>query len=91
MGSDNIIYTATMAKVYAEQGHYEKAARIYRHLLARSPEREDLEQALAGVEAKINPEGIDAKEQAIQLLCRWFELIGYTTHQRKLEHLPGRK
>ena len=27
------IYTETMAKVYASQGHWAKAAEIYRHLL----------------------------------------------------------
>ena len=31
------IYTETMAKVYADQGHWEKVVEIYRHLLAMEP------------------------------------------------------
>ena len=33
------IYTETMAKVYAAQGHWGKAAEIYRHLLTEAPAR----------------------------------------------------
>ncbi len=36
------IYTETMAKVYAAQGHWGKAAEIYRHLLTGAPARKDL-------------------------------------------------
>jgi pentatricopeptide repeat protein len=35
MAADLDFQTATMAKVFADQGHYEKAADIYRNLLKR--------------------------------------------------------
>jgi len=42
--------TETMAQIYADQGHYEKAAAIYRRLLQEAPERADLEDRLKAVE-----------------------------------------
>lgn len=42
--------TETMARIYAEQGHYAKAAVIYRRLLMQTPEREDLRRRLKTVE-----------------------------------------
>ena len=33
MSQEVNIYTETMAKVYADQGHWEKAAEIYHHLV----------------------------------------------------------
>ena len=51
--SDKTFYTVTMAKVYADQGRYEAAARIYRHLLDQTPDRPDLQKALAEVSARL--------------------------------------
>ena len=42
--------TETMAQIYTDQGHYQKAAVIYRRLLMQSPEREDLRHRLKVVE-----------------------------------------
>jgi hypothetical protein len=42
--------TETMAQIYADQGHYEKAAVIYRRLLMQAPEREDLRRRLQTIE-----------------------------------------
>lgn len=52
---DTTFYTATMARVYADQGHYDAAVRIYRYLLDRNPDRTDLQQALDDVLAKLPP------------------------------------
>lgn len=49
MNDHHDFYTASMAKVYAAQGHIEKAAEVYQYLLARSPERQDLAEALAAL------------------------------------------
>ncbi|MFZ5572678.1 MAG: tetratricopeptide repeat protein [Thermodesulfobacteriota bacterium] len=46
MSEDLELVTVSMAKVYADQGRVEKAADIYRRLLARSPERRDILEAL---------------------------------------------
>jgi hypothetical protein len=53
MSKDIGIYTETMAKVYAAQGHWGKAAEIYRHLLTGTPARKDFSDALAEAEEKI--------------------------------------
>ena len=53
MMQDSDFKTATMAKVYSSQGHYEKAAQIYKHLLECEPDRQDLARALAVVEKKL--------------------------------------
>ena len=42
--------TETMAQIYADQGHFEKAAVIYRRLLMQAPGREDLRDRLKVVE-----------------------------------------
>jgi cytochrome c-type biogenesis protein CcmH/NrfG len=47
MEKETDFYTGTMAKVYADQGHWDKTAEIYRHLLRLEPERIDYLEALA--------------------------------------------
>ena len=53
MDKETNFYTATMAKVYAEQGHWEKSAEIYRYLLRHEPERVDYLEALAQAEQNV--------------------------------------
>ena len=47
------IETATMAKLYADQGYWRKAADIYRRLLESEPHRLDLKDALSDIEEKM--------------------------------------
>lgn len=42
--------TETMAQIFADQGHYDKAAAIYRRLLNQAPERKDLHKRLKEIE-----------------------------------------
>lgn len=51
MADDKGFETETMARIYADQGHYEKAAEIYRRLLMQNPEHQDLRDRLKSVEA----------------------------------------
>ena len=37
MSQEVDIYTETMAKVYADQGHWAKAVEIYQHLVQSEP------------------------------------------------------
>lgn len=46
-------YTATMAGLYASQGYLDEAVEVYRYLLARTPDRQDLVAALSDVEGRI--------------------------------------
>jgi hypothetical protein len=63
-----------MARIYADQGHYGKAAAIYRRLLMRTPEREDLRDRLKIVEAlqkEVHSHGLaDQLSEWVQLLMK---------------------
>lgn len=75
MSEDIDFYTATMAKLYAKQGHLDKSVVIYRYLLAQEPDRQDLRDALAEIEAKRST-GVDKHEAEIALLMeRWINLV----------------
>ena len=84
------IYTETMAKVYAAQGHWENAAVIYRRLLMENPARADWADALANAEKNLkttsrrNPEYLEA------LFREWIELLFRNEKLRKLRKLKNR-
>ena len=81
------IYTETMAKVYAAQGHWGKAAEIYRHLLTGAPARKDFADALAAAEKKIHKESADNPEQLVPLFREWIELLFRREKLQKLRDL----
>ena len=68
------IETATMAKLYADQGYWHKAADIYRRLSAKAPDRMDLKAALLDIEKKmVHQMGPSHKELGL-LLREWVAL-----------------
>ncbi|MFO7716215.1 hypothetical protein [Desulfosarcina sp.] len=71
---DKTFYTATMARVYADQGRYDAAARIYRYLLERTPDRIDLKKALDGVLSRM-PEAPVQWKDVSDVLERWVVLM----------------
>jgi len=82
--SDDIFYTKTMAKVYADQGKLGKAAEIYKYLLNEEPERQDLIDALAEIDKKRyekDPEGLS------QLFSTWIDLLLVYNRLQKLKKL----
>ena len=89
MENDTDFYTATMAKVYADQGHWEKAAEIYRHLLKQEPERDDYLEALAGVENKIISSGEQPADKLSPLFHQFFDLMLKFRNLKKLRKLRG--
>jgi hypothetical protein len=44
------IYTETLARLYAKQGLYDSALRIYRHLLQTQPENLEWQSAIAALD-----------------------------------------
>ena len=72
---DTGIRTATMAKIYAGQGHYEMAAEIYRHLLRESPDRRDWADALAQIEAKLAAQAESRFRDPAGRLAEWIGLM----------------
>ena len=81
---DTTFYTVTMAKVYADQGRYEAAARIYRYLLDQTPDRPDLQQALEAVLAKL-PETPRQWKDVSTLVERWVGLMLRRKALRRLQ------
>lgn len=75
MAQDSEIRTATMAKIYAAQGHYDKAAEIYRDLLQQDPERNDLTAAFAEVEKKRLEKASESKTHLALLFSKWVKLL----------------
>jgi tetratricopeptide (TPR) repeat protein len=82
--SDPEIYTRTMARVYVQQGHFDRAVAIYRHLLAESPYDETLAKALAEAETELLAQQETQKEDLVQLIRRWLRLL---ESQQRLELL----
>jgi hypothetical protein len=80
------IYTETMAEVYADQGHWEKVVKIYRHLLAVEPERLEYADALAEAENRMQMSR-KAPEQLVPLFREWIELLFKFEELQKLKKL----
>ena len=89
MEKETEFYTATMARVYADQGHLEKAAEIYRHLLKSEPGRDDYLEALAGVERKIVSSGKKPAERLAPLFHQFFDLLLKFKSLQKLRKLKS--
>ena len=95
MAEGEEIRTATMARIYAQQGHYRKAADIYRYLLNQQPDRTDIQAALAEIEAKAVANQSE-RGDLDRLLVEWIRLlISYRKlqvlkkFQQNLEHFQG--
>ena len=89
MEKETDFYTATMARVYADQGYWEKAAEIYRHLLKQEPERNDYLEALAEAERKIFSSGKKPSENLVRLFHQWFDLMLKYKNLQKLRKLKS--
>jgi hypothetical protein len=75
MNQDVDFYTVTMAKVYADQGHWSKVVEIYRRLMAKEPDRLDYADALADAENRLKEMSRNAPEQLVPLFREWIELL----------------
>lgn len=89
MDKHSDFYTETMAGVYAKQGHWQKAAEIYRYLLEQQPGRQDYAQALEGLESKL-ASGPKTAEDLVPLFREWVELVGHYNRLNRLNRLKRR-
>jgi hypothetical protein len=87
MSNDPEIYTLTMAGLYSQQGHYDRAVAIYRHLLAETPYDEALVKALADAEAQLLAQQKTQKEDLVQLTREWIRLLQARERLQGLERL----
>jgi hypothetical protein len=89
MNKDPDFYTVTMAKVYEEQGHLDKAAEIYRFLIKAEPERRDLIEALAEIDRKMDTAGNKKPDDLIPLFREWITLLLKYGRLQKLRQFKG--
>jgi hypothetical protein len=82
--------TVTLARLFAAQGHWEKAVDIYRSLLQQEPVREDLAQALADAEEQLAASGRAAPRDLVPLFRRWIDLLLKYDRLCKLKRLKSR-
>jgi hypothetical protein len=75
-----------MAKIYADQGNFEKAAEIYRYLLELEPDRQDLIDALSEVEKILFEKD---PEDLVKLLSKWVDLLLKHYGLQKLKKLQN--
>ena len=75
MEKETDFYTGTMAKVYAGQGHWDKASEIYRHLLKMEPERTDYLEALAEAERMLSTTSQRSDDDLAPLFHEWIDLM----------------
>jgi YesN/AraC family two-component response regulator len=87
--NETAFYTATMAKVYADQGYFEKSAEIYRHLLKLEPDRQELKEALLDVEQKIKAETKRHPRDLTPLFEKWLDLLLRRSNLQKLKKLQN--
>ena len=90
MNQEVDVYTETMAKVYANQGHWDKAAVIYRHLAAKEPDRQDLAEALAEAEMKMREVSRKAPEKLVPLFREWIELMFQSEKLARLKRIKNK-
>ena len=88
MNQDVDIYTETMAKVYADQGHWDKAVEIYRYLVKLEPQRQDLNDALEHARQKLKASPDNTPEELVPLFREWIELL---LQREKLDRLKKLK
>jgi hypothetical protein len=90
MIDDSEIYTQTMAKIYAKQGHLEKAAEIYRYLLDQEPDRQDLVSAFTKVEKRLQDSKQKDDALLVTLFDQWINMALVWNNIRRLKTLRHR-
>jgi tetratricopeptide (TPR) repeat protein len=91
MADDSNFNTVTMAKVFAGQGLYDKAAEIYRKLLEQDPERSDLIDAISDLERSRLEKEKELKKSLLPLFFEWFDLALSNNRIELLDKLGRRR
>ncbi len=89
MSPEAEIRTATMAKIYVEQGYFEKAAVIYRHLLTQNPDRQDFLDALDMIEKRLSSKKKIEPGHMILLFREWIDLLLKYNQYQKLKKIQN--
>lgn len=89
MSDDKIFYTVTMAKVYADQGYFNKAAGIYHYLLQKSPDQQDLLDAVDDIEKRAAEKTKYQKEDLVSRISLWIDLLLKYNNLKKIRKLTS--
>jgi hypothetical protein len=89
MTGEHDIRTATMARIYTQQGHYQQAVDIYRYLLALDPSRKDIAAALAEVQSIQDAQIRIGKKELTPLLREWIRLALRCSQVRHLQQMKN--
>jgi hypothetical protein len=79
--------TLTMARLLSEQGHWQRAAEICRHLLQTQPGRGDVAEALAEAERRARESSPKTAAQLVPLFQEWIDLLFKYKRLRQLRRL----
>lgn len=85
MGNDLNLCTKTMAGIYVQQGYFQKAIEIYRHLLQCEPHRRDIKDALLAVENQAGKNCALKTDDLLPLFDEWFDLVRKYNDLQKLK------
>lgn len=75
MNDSTLHYTPTLARLYADQGYYDKAIEIYQVLIRKFPQRSDLLDEFADVLARTRQLKTSNEPNLAMLFKQWFDLI----------------
>lgn len=85
MSKDLNLCTKTMAGIYVQQGYFQKAIEIYRHLLQHEPDRRDIKNALLAAESQAAENRASKSEDLLPLFAEWFGLVQKYNDLQKLK------
>ncbi len=85
MSKDLNLCTKTMAGIYVQQGYFQKAIEIYRHLLEREPHRTDIKDALLAAEDQAARDCTVKSDYLLPLFMEWFDLVRKYNDLQKLK------
>ena len=80
------VYTETMAKIYADQGLYADAAKVYRRILEDAPHRTDIREALDTISQQQSAK----RANLAPLFDQWFQLMFSYNHLKQMKSLRKR-
>jgi hypothetical protein len=87
MTDDRQHETLTMARLLSEQGHWQRAADICRHLLQAQPGREDVAEVLAEAERRAQERSPKTMADLVPLFQEWIDLLFKFNRLRQLRRL----
>ena len=90
MLKDPDFYTVTMARVYENQGLWDKAAEIYQYLLKNEPQRKDLADALSRAEREMAEAVHKKPDTLVPLLREWINLLLQYNRLQALQRFKGK-